>query len=592
MSLNITTEPQEDRQLKVVVEVAQERVDQQLRKAARKLAREYRIPGFRKGKAPYNIIVQYLGEHTLYNEIIDDLGQEVYKEVLEEAEFEPYAQAALSDVGFDPLTYTLTVPLEPIVDLGDYRTVRVQEEPVEVDEAQVTAQLESYREQYAGWQDVTRPSAFGDMLNINVLSVIPASEDDDEEITVLDETDWDVTPDQENPMEPPGFDEALIDIEPGETKEFDLSWPDDSQSIYAGKTAHFTVTLNNIQAYELPALDDELAQLVGPDFETLDDLLKNIRESLQEQAEREADNNYLEKVFDAVLAQAALEYPPVVVEDQIDSMVNEFEQRLRQYGIGDIESYFEQVGQSLEQYRETLREQAEITARRNLIISELWKVEKIKATEEDVDKKVSEMFGSQEADEESAFAELVGDETDLDIADRDAEALDIEADVEIEAAANEEAGDEEPDGDEPEQEELLAELHDAEALDAEPETGDELETDDPETPETDGNPDNSRTIADMFRNGPARQILEAQIVQEKTIERLLAIVRGEEVPDLSTLEDDESEGEEEQAAEAGEEALAPVAEPVADEHETDVAAETAQESRAFSVTSTRRSQSL
>ena len=110
------------------------------------------------------------------------------------------------------------------------------------------------------------------MLTIDVRSVIAPVEEGGKETVVLDETDWDVTPDQENPMEPPGFDEALIGLSTGETKEFALGWPAEGQSIYAGKEATFTVTVKDVQAYEAPELNDDLAKLVGPDFETLEDL--------------------------------------------------------------------------------------------------------------------------------------------------------------------------------------------------------------------------------------------------------------------------------------------------------------------------------
>lgn len=557
MTLKISTEPQENRQLEVKIEVDQARVDDQMRRAARKLAGEYRIPGFRKGKVPYHILVQYLGEHTLYNEFVERLGQDVYGEALESGEFEPYAQASLNDISFEPLTYTLLVPLEPIVELGDYRSLRVEEEAPNVDEEDVTQQLESYREQYAGWQDVDRASTYGDMLNIDVKSVIPAAEEGEDETVVLDESDWDVTPDQENPMEPPGFDEALIGMTPGEEKEFELGWPEESQSIYAGKTAHFTVKLNGIQAYEKPDLNDEFAQLVGPDFETLDDLMENIRETLREQAEAEAQNSYLEKVLDAVIEQATLDYPPVVVEDQIDSMVNDFAQRLRQFGIGDIESYFEQVGQSLDDYRESLREQAEIAARRNLIISELWKLEQITATDADLDAKIQEIIGGPEA-------EAALDELDSDLSS------DAEEEPERDDAAAGESGDDVAveAGRAEEEPAALDEAADHEVADDELDDESDDAEDEEEDEDAEEEYDNNQALADMFRNGPGRQILEAQIVQEKTIDRLLAIARGEDVPELPPPAEDEPESDAETEAHSDE--------PDA-QAETNVAAEAAKE---------------
>jgi trigger factor len=462
MSLNITTEPLEDCQLSVVVEVDAQRVDGQLRKAARKLARDYRIPGFRKGKAPYDIVVQFVGLQAIYNEFLDDLGKQVYVEAIEESEIEPYAQAALENIDFEPLVYKFVVPLEPEVDLGDYRALRVEEDAVEVDEEAITERLEAYRKEYAGWQDTERPSQYGDMMNMDVKSVIAADEgSDEEEIIVLEETDWDVTPDEESPMEPAGFDEALLGMTPGEEKEFSLTWPEDGQSIYAGKTANFSVNLNSNQSYEMPALNDEFAQLVGPEFETLDDLMTNIRETLDEQAQATAKNAYLDKALDALQSQTTMSYPPAVVEDQIDSMLGELQQQLRQFGIEDVAGYLQQTGQSIEQYRESVREQAIKFAERNLIISELWKLEQITVEDEDIEAKIIEIVGV-------------------------------------------------------------------------PEEGEELN-------------ESNQSLADMLRES-GRSILGAQILQEKSLDRLLAIVRGEEVPELSDkTESDETESDDEDA---------------------------------------------
>lgn len=184
-------------------------------------------------------------------------------------------------------------------------------------------------------------------------------------------------------MDPPGFDEALLGLKPGEEKEFDLSWPEDGQSIHAGKTAHFTVKLNTIEGHEKPELNDDFAQLIGPDFATVEDLKVSIRESLQNQAKAQAENEYLEKVLDALLAQSTLNYPGVVIEDQIDTMINDIENQLRRFGIEDMDVYFRQTGQTREQMRDSLRADATKQAERNLLISELLRAESITVREEE-----------------------------------------------------------------------------------------------------------------------------------------------------------------------------------------------------------------
>jgi trigger factor len=406
MALKVTTEPRENRQLGMTIEVDPERVQKELRKAAQKAANDYRIPGFRKGKAPYNIIVQTVGLPTLYSQFMDELGQELYQKAIEQEGIQPYAIASLEDVSLEPMTYKLLIPLDPEVDLGDYRSLRVEEDPVEVSDEDVEAQLNRYLDQHAGWQSVTRPSQYGDMMNIDVRSVIiPEGEEAaGEETVVLDETDWDVTPDQENPMEPPGFDEALLGLTAGAEKDFELSWPADSQSVYAGKRARFHVKVNKIQAYEKPELNDDFAKLVGPDFETLDALKANIRETLSEQRKSGADAQYAEKVLTALVEQSKLNYPPVVIEDQLDSMINEFERQLRQLGIDSLENYLQRTGGgTMEEYRERLRPEAKRLGEQNLVLSEVIRVEKLRISDEEIEARIQEMMGGEEnQDDESA----------------------------------------------------------------------------------------------------------------------------------------------------------------------------------------------
>ncbi len=411
MSLQITQEERENRELLLTIEVDQARVDQELRKAARKVASSYRIPGFRKGKAPYHVIAQQVGLPALYNEFLEQLGDEVYRTALEQEGLEPYARGSLEDVTLEPLTYKLVMPMDPEIDLGDYRELRVEESKPEVDEADVDAQIERYREQHAEQTDVDRPSQYGDLMNIDLRSVIAPAAEGEEETVVLDETDWDVTPDEESPMDPPGLDEALLGMSPGEEKEFDLSWPEDSQSIYAGKTAHFHVKVNSLQANEKPELNDEFAQLIGPDFETVDDLKNNIRDSLRDQMEAQAQNEYLEEVLTKMLEQSTLNYPSIVVEDQINSMLNEIQGQLRQFGIEDMNFYYRQTGLSEAEMRESLREDAVKQAERNLIISEILRVESLEVGDEELEERITEMTQGDESEQSQQLAEFLRSES-------------------------------------------------------------------------------------------------------------------------------------------------------------------------------------
>src|SRR3954467_3145132 len=163
MAIEVSTEPMEQRQMALRVKVDQDRVDQELHKAARKLAGKYRIPGFRQGKAPYNILVQYVGLPNLFQEFLEPLGQEIYPKALEEAKLEPYAPGVLDVESLEPLTYKFVVPLEPEINLGDYRSLRVEDAPAEVTDEEVEARLEEYRNEFSTSGEVNRPSQYGDL---------------------------------------------------------------------------------------------------------------------------------------------------------------------------------------------------------------------------------------------------------------------------------------------------------------------------------------------------------------------------------------------------------------------------------------------
>jgi trigger factor len=331
---------------------------------------------------------------------------------------------------------------------------------------------------------------------------------------VLDETDWDVTPDEENPMDPPGFDEALLGLRPGDEKDFVLSWPAESQSIHAGKQANFHVKVHKIQGSTEPALDDSFAQMVGPEFETLDALKENIRTTLLEAKKQESEEEYLEKTLDALMAQSTLDYPPTVVEDQLDTMVNTLERQLREFGIDNLEQYLQQMGQTVEQYRDGLRAQAEIMAKRNLIISEIFRQEGISVTDEEIDERINRMLG-------------------------------------INTGAAEAGSEASPEGHSHDE-------HDHEGHDHE-----EHDHDDHDHEGHDHGADNADTmhaLRDMMKSGSGRAVLESQILQENSIARLLAIVRGEEVPERPAPKVETTEAQAMEIEAASESASAPLAE--------------------------------
>lgn len=398
MSIKITREEKEQRQLGLIIEVDDARFQQEMQKAARKVATQYKIPGFRKGKAPYNIILRHFGVGALVEEFVDELGQEMYKTAIEQEGIEPYGIGSMNNIEMDPLRYHVTVPLAPEVKLGDYRSLRVEETSVEVDEAEVQARIDQLLERESGYSDVERPSQYGDLMNVDVRAVVLDVDGNESETVVMDETDWDITPDAENPMEPAGFDAALLGMVAGDEKTFEIEWPEASPSMYAGEKVRFQVVLHSNQAYVKPELTDELAQSVGPDFQTADDLIARIRENLQEELSDTAGNEFLGSILDQLVEMSEINYPPAAVEMQLDQMMQTTDYRFRQMGIQGLDAYLEMTKQTAEDYRESQREEAVKVLRHNLVLSEIAIAEKVTATDGEIEVQIGQMFGELKED--------------------------------------------------------------------------------------------------------------------------------------------------------------------------------------------------
>jgi trigger factor len=357
--LKITTEDMGNRQVRLTIEVDQERVEQAMRGVARQISKEYKIPGFRRGRAPFGVIVQRFGRETLLREALDDLAQEVVPEALAEEELEVYDVGTLEDVQLEPLTLQLLVPLRPKVDLGDYRELRVDPPEVTVDEEEVDAELEKLRDANAVLEPADgRPAQLGDWVSLDVHATL----DDDE---LLDQTGYAMVLDADDEEFEQGFAEQVAGLGTDDEKQFTLTLSDDWGEDQAGKEATFEVTVHEIRSRIVPPLDDDLARTIG-DFDTLEELRKSIRDQFEADKQREADQAYSDQVIEALVERAELEYPPQMVEDQVEDMVDDLGERLKPQGI-EFDDYLKLTGQTDEQFRESLQPRAEEILERGLV---------------------------------------------------------------------------------------------------------------------------------------------------------------------------------------------------------------------------------
>lgn len=390
--LKVTTERLEDNQARLLVEIDEARVDQELKRAARKIAKQVNIPGFRKGKAPYHVIVRTFGEAAVYDEALEPLGQAVYAEALEQSELNPYAPGSLDDVKLEtPMTMSFTVPLAPEIDLGDYREVRLPYEAAQVTDEDLEHALEHLQENEAVLEPVERAAQLEDVLTMDVLGVLKDEDEDDLDEErgnriLIDRKGLQVKLRESSQFPVPGFSQEVVGMLADDEREFDIVLPEDDtvDEDFRGKTVHFTTKCIEVFNHDLPELDNEFAQSIG-DYESLADLKAKVQEDLERTAAREASDNYADKVLSKLMDDeiATVAYPPIMLEEQIDDMVRDFESRLSSQGMS-LDIYLKGNNMDEDELRDSYEESADRMIRRGLMLGKLTELEQLNVSDDEI----------------------------------------------------------------------------------------------------------------------------------------------------------------------------------------------------------------
>jgi trigger factor len=379
--VKITQDEIVDRQTVVHIELEDDDLDPYLDRGYRRVVQRVQIPGFRKGKAPRRIVQQFLGRESLLNEVLDTMLPEFTSRVIEEQELDVAGLPQMEMVDLEPFSFKATVPLAPEIDLGDYKSIRVEETPVEVTEQDIEDRLENQRLQIATWEPVDRPVQMADMVTLKAKGEVEGR-------TLFDESDGVHVLEEDGTRPFPGFSEQLVGMTADEPKSFTLTVPDDfGDDTISGKEAGFSVTVTEIKERILPELDDEFAKGIGDGFESLQALRESTEEELNSEARQRADQEYREKVVQALLESTNAELPPLIVEHEIAHMEENRERMLARLNVR-IEDYLQSIGKSAEEVQESLREDALQTITRHFALSKVAELEDITVSDEEVQERV------------------------------------------------------------------------------------------------------------------------------------------------------------------------------------------------------------
>ncbi|MCB2180364.1 trigger factor [bacterium] len=390
--MNIDTEILETHEAKLTVTVETDQFEGAKKKAAKQLAKKYKIPGFRPGKAPYAIVVKHLGDASITEQAISNLIDEVYPKAIEEADVSPYGPGSLEEMpSMDPPTFEFKVPLAPEIELPDYKELRVEFTPKEVTEENIQEVIENLRDSQAAIDNVERPIEEGDMVYI-VLSGTRKGESDPDKKVLLEERRYPVIvekkdADQESEYPFPGFSRKLIGLSVGNKKTFQHTFKDDYEfEDLRGVTGMYKVSIEEVKGRSLPEVNDDFAKSVG-NYETLDVLKEDITTTLTEQFEADQTSAYESEIMDSLVADAKIKYPPQMLEDEIDDFIHDLEHQLSHQGL-NIDLYLKSRGLEMSGLRDEVKEQAENRMKRGLILMEVAKQEEIAIPNEEINARV------------------------------------------------------------------------------------------------------------------------------------------------------------------------------------------------------------
>ena len=377
----VTKESETPTDITLNVSMASEDEEPFIGRSYRRLASRVKIPGFRPGKAPRSIVESHLGRTALVQEALEFMIPETLNQVLSDESIQAYADPQLELLEIEPVSFKAIVPLEPLVNLGDFRSIHVDREPVEVTEEQVDEVVEQLRNESAPWDPVERPVQFGDLLNLNVDGTIEGDQ-------AINDKGVDFIPEKENPMPMPGFSAGLVGMTAGETKELSLFVPDDhNQEEYAGKECQFKVEVLSIKEKLLPELDDEFAKGIRDGYESLEALKDFVRQRIKDDGEASADRQAQEASVQELLKTASVQASDLIYQRELDHMYEERERSLRSQRM-DMDTYLGYIGKTGEEWREELRPRAEERLNTYLVLRKLAEEESIEISPEDIQSEI------------------------------------------------------------------------------------------------------------------------------------------------------------------------------------------------------------
>jgi trigger factor len=393
--MNVQVEPLDTHEVRLVINVEPADVEKARRETARELGKQVRIPGFRPGMAPMNAVIRAVGgESAFMSEVANTLANEYYPKAIDEAKIAPYGPGQIEDVKTDPFAIVARIPLEPVVDLKDYQSVRVPAPEIVVTDEEIQEQLEYMRDENAVIELVERPAQMGDLVEATIIG----KEGDVEMFRSQARRGIVVDPKKINI---PGLADYIVGISAGERKDVQLTIPEDFEAEgLKGKTVAVSIDVTRVSSRTLPEINDELAQAASS-FSTLDELKADLHKQTADFKQQRADQDYAVKALDAFAEIAEVKMPPAFVDDRAADLLSDFKDDIKRDTGMPFDEWVKLQGKTEEIVRNELRPDAERRGMRGLVMRELGRIENLDVNEDEIAAEVESTamrYGARQAE--------------------------------------------------------------------------------------------------------------------------------------------------------------------------------------------------
>lgn len=395
--MNVKIEKQEKSKVVLEFTMSKEDFNKALDKAFAKNAKYFKVPGFRNGKVPRNVVEKVYGEGVLYESVIEDTVDEEYRKAIEENKFEPVSRPEMDvkQIGKDKeFIYTVSFYEKPEAKVSKYKGLEIEKVNVKVSKEDVEAELESVRNKNAEVKSVEdRKLQLNDISTIDFEGFVDGvafegGKGENFELTIG------------SGQFIPGFEDQLVGMEIGEEREIKVTFPEEYHAEnLAGKDSTFKVKLISIKEKVLPELDDEFAKDVS-EFETLEEYKKDLKAKVKERKENQAKNERESKAIDKLIENVEVEIPDSMIDHEVEHMLESFEQNLSYQGL-TMEQYLEYTNTKMDDFKESLKPNAIKDIKLRLALEFINNAENIVIEDKEIDEKIEELskqYGSTDSE--------------------------------------------------------------------------------------------------------------------------------------------------------------------------------------------------